>query len=219
MTGILESVEKNTAVIVPLVPLGGGESVPGSCAYEVHVPAYLAERLGGQVGRSVTLHTMEYLEQQAQGASMLPRTIGFASRSERKFFEVFTTVKGIGNRKALRAMAAPPGELARMIAAKDVRGLRSLPEIGQRLAETMVAELNGKLEEFVIGAAGGGAEVVEGKTTRAGAMSEAARQAEDALVRLGESRAAATELVRRALGDGASGSADEILAAAVSMRG
>ncbi len=57
----------------------------------------------------ITLTTFQYLESQGQGSSVIPRLVGFQSTAEREFFELFTTVKGIGNRRALRAMAEDPG--------------------------------------------------------------------------------------------------------------
>jgi Holliday junction DNA helicase RuvA len=140
LTGTLESLDANLAVIVPA---GAG------VAYEVMVPAFLTPRLMMAVGSTVTLWTLEYLEGQGQGTSFVPRLIGFASVQQRDFFELFTTVKGLGNKRALRAMAIEPGWIARAIMARDARALTELPEIGKRLAETVVAELTGKVERFV----------------------------------------------------------------------
>lgn len=118
-------------------------------ARQVLLPGYLAERLEGQVGRPVALHTHEYLEAQGQGTSFVPRLIGFSQPQERRFFELFTSVKGLGNRKGLRAMALPPAQIALLIAQKDAKGLQKLPEIGKRLAETIIVDLHGKVERFI----------------------------------------------------------------------
>lgn len=141
ITGTIVSVEG------PAVVLEASGS-PGLC-YEVLAPAYLAARLAGSIGQPVTLTTIQYLESQGQGSSFIPRLIGFQSQSDRRFFEVFITVKGIGNRKALRAMAVEPARIARAIAGRDVGALKELPEIGKRLAETIVAELTGKVDVFL----------------------------------------------------------------------
>ena len=92
LQGVLESIQGNRATVVP-------EGSPGM-AYEVLLPSYLADAwLGrggspdrGAVGRSVTVHTVEYLESQGQGASFVPRILGFASQPEREFFELLTSV-------------------------------------------------------------------------------------------------------------------------------
>ena len=75
----------------------------------------------------------------------------FLERSRPPFFTLFTTVKNIGYRKALRALQRPCREIASAIAAKDTTTLTSLPEIGKRSAETIVAELHGKVDPFLEG--------------------------------------------------------------------
>lgn len=215
ISGTLDRIDVNTAVIA----LPG--SAPGfETAYEVMLPAYLAERMAGQIGSQVTLHTIQYLEQQAQGASFTPRLIGFASLDDRRFFSIFTTVKGVGNKRALRALAAPISEVARAITLRDVAALQKLPEIGKRLAETMIVELSGKVTAFATEAGPGAASSVEGKPgALVGIMGESARRAAAALVRLGESEASAESLLRRALeADPTLDSADELVAAALAGR-
>ena len=95
----------------------------GSVTYEVLMPAYTAARLAAdrsQIGKPFTFHTLHYLESQSQGAMMVPRLAGFTSPHDRQFFELFTTVKGIGQRKALRAMSLTIGQIAGAIADRDV---------------------------------------------------------------------------------------------------
>ncbi len=117
-------------------------------AIEVLVPGYVSRELATMTGQIITFHTYLYLEGQGQGSSFEPRLIGFLSPTERKFFDLFTTVKGIGNRKALRALSESPHAVAAAIARRDARWLTNLPEIGKRLAETIVAELFGKVDAY-----------------------------------------------------------------------
>ncbi len=187
LTGKLESIEGAAACV--------GVEASG-LTYEVLLPAYLAQRLADQVGRSLTLVTLQYLESQNQGSSYVPRLIGFTTTQERDFFELFTTVKGIGNRKALRAMAVEPAVIARAIAAKDARGLYELPEIGKRLAETVIAELTGKVDGYL---AASEIESLDRKVAAASPLPDAAGDAIAALMGLGETRPEAERLVRRAL--------------------
>ncbi len=205
IAGTLVSVDARGAVIQPE---GTG------LAYEVMLPAYLADRLAAEVGRRVVLHTLAYLEAQGQGTSFVPRLIGVESRDDRRFFEVFTTVKGMGNKRALRALAVPPGEVAAMVVSKDAKGLQQLPEIGKRVADTVIVELSGKLDAFV------NADVLE---RRAGSLAEpsigvspAAAEAVQALIALGETRDSAERLVERAVrrSNGTLTTSDQILAAA-----
>ena len=89
--------------------------VEGGLTLEVLLPAYLARKLGDQVGKQASFLTHLYLEGQGQGASFIPRLLGFETALDRRFFELFTTVKGIGNRKALRALEVEPAVIARAV--------------------------------------------------------------------------------------------------------
>lgn len=192
--------------------LGALVALPGGLTYEVLVPAYLAERLGVQVGRSIELLTLQYLEGQGQGASFIPRLVGFGTAQERRFYELLTTVKGMGNRKALKALAIEPGAFARAIAERDARALQQLPEIGKRMAETVIAELTGKVDGFV---SYDGVEV----KPRAAALDGPAVQAVATLVALGESRSEAERLVERVTSrDRELSTAESIVAAALASR-
>lgn len=190
ITGKLEAIEGFTATVQPAGAIG--------LAYEVMLPAFLAERLLGNVGQMVTLVTFHYLEGQAQGSSFEPRLIGFANARERAFFELFTTVKGIGNRKALRAMSVEPARIAASIASKDARALTKLPEIGKRLAETIIAELSGKVESY-LGEADIAAFQSAIETKPIARRTPAVEEAIAVLVTLGESPAEAERRVGLAL--------------------
>ena len=183
--------------------------------YELFVPGADQQRLASMTGQSVQFHTLHYLENRDQGAAYVPRMIGFASPADRAFFELFTTVKGIGNRKALRALQLPFGTIAAAIAEKDVDLLRSLPEIGKRTAETIVAELHGKVDRFV---------ELKPMAAKPGAAEQSGRSAliNDAvavLTQLGEQKLIARQLVDRALAaDPTMDSAEVIVAAAFRLK-
>ena len=227
--GLLETIEENRATVVP-------EGLPG-LAYEVLLPAYLADAwlgrggqgpAGAMIGRGVTLYTTEYLEGQGQGASFVPRLLGFSSSAERGFFELLTSVKGLGPKRGLRVMAVEPGVIARAIAERNTRMLQTLPEIGPKLAETIVHELKSKCDQYVglgvsKGVVSAAAPVTaEAKPAKRGkgaakgggtAAPEALvvvpiRQAVDALVSLGETPIEAERMVARAI-DRYRGSGDE----------
>lgn len=185
ISGTIEQVEGNAVAL----------STTESVWYQILVPAYLAERLAARAGEKVTFATIQYLESQNQGSSFTPRLIGFADAVERRFFELFTTVKGIGNRKALRALAIEPRLVARAIAQRDTAALKKLPEIGARLAETIVAELHGKVDAYL--APG---ETIEARPPGKGAPlpSGPVHEAISALIALGEDRARAEHRVARA---------------------
>jgi len=187
LSGQLEALDGITATIA----LEGA-----GLAYEVMLPAYLAQRLATQIGRGITLVTFQYFESQGQGASFIPRLIGFQSDNDRRFFELFTTVKGIGNRKALRAMAVDPASIAAAIIGRDAKALTNLPEIGKRLAETVIAELSGKVESFLSPAE---VKALDAAAVAAAPLSDPiVGDAVEALIALGETRADAETLVGRA---------------------
>lgn len=173
----------------------------GAIVYELLVPAADVERLRATVGNDVTFHTLFYLEGDASGGGGLePRLIGFLRADDKRFFEKFTTVKGIGPKKALKALVAPVGEIAQAIEAKDARALCRLPQIGKRLAELVIAELSGKVQAFaVIGSTAGNGQTAG--STGSGGLGRRAAVEEDAiatLVALGERRGDAESLLDRA---------------------
>ena len=180
ISGRLEEVRGAAA----LVDTGGG------LWYEVMIPACDVERLTRRTGQQIVLHTIHHIEGDPTRGSLAPRLIGFLSEADREFFKIFTTVKGIGVRKALRALCRSVGEIAAAIGAKDTKFLKALPEIGPRTAERIVAELHGKVDEFA-------GELPEGPTESE--MPEAGAEAISVLVQLGERRADAVSLVERVL--------------------
>ena len=175
----------------------------GALIYETLLPAYTAARLRPDVGKHVTLHTLYFIESHNQGASMIPRLAGFATAGDKRFFELFTTCKGIGYRKALRAMTLPVGQIAVAIADRDAAVLQSLPEVGRRTAETIIATLRGKVDGYIddpaMDSSVPSGDAQDGDAIAARPTVTIARQALDVLTQLGENRAAATNWVNDAL--------------------
>mgnify|MGYP001255842787 FL=1 len=91
----------------------------------------------------------------------------------------------------MRAMASPPGEIAAWIASRNTKALQTLPEIGKRLAETVVAELNGKVDGFVAA----GSEIEPAPLPATGPAEDAVA----ALVALGQTRSDAEQRVAKVL--------------------
>ena len=206
LSGILLTIDPTSAV----VSIGDG-----SIAYEVMMPAITLETLAGASGSRVELRTFEYLESQNQGASFTPRMVGFVSADDQRLFELLTKVKGLGVKRALRAMAAPTAEIAAAIAAGDANRLKGLPEIGKKLADTIVLELKDKAGALALGAALGSIEA-KGSTASPTDL-PAAQNAISALVRLGEDRDSAEAKVREVV-RAAAMTPDEMLAASFEVR-
>ena len=160
--------------------------------YEVLFPAYLLGQFTAAKGREVALRTIEFIEGGMQSASPVPRLIGFLHASEVEFFHLFLRIRGIGPRKALRALARPISQIAAAIEAGDAKELTQLPEVGKRTAQQMITDLQGKLDAFALaGAEAAGAEVVE--------WTPAQRQALEILTGpLGERRADAEQWLKHA---------------------
>ena len=199
-----------------LISVGGQSALirSGAMTYEVLIPAADAPALAGVIGSNVNFVTLHYLESQGQGSSFWPRLIGFQSVSDRDFFELLTSVKGIGNRKALRALQRSFADIAAMIEQKDFAALQSLPEIGRKTAETIVVELKDKVARFTLGATN------PARAIGAAKLSGAVADAVVVIMQLGESRVVAERLAERAaLVVGKSAAAEAIVAAALQLKG
>ncbi len=127
--GVLLSVEENFA----LIDVGG-------VGYEVRLPPNLKEQLP-PLGETVALH-IRTLFHEEDGLMLF----GFLEPAQRRLFDLLITVSGVGPRLALNMMGASEiGALARAIARKDTRYLKSLPGVGAKLAERLALELADKV--------------------------------------------------------------------------
>jgi holliday junction DNA helicase RuvA len=182
LTGELIAVDETRAVV---------DLRLGQVLYELLVPAADVPSLRDLIGTEVTFYTLMYLEGDPNRGNLEPRLLGFLRREDKRFFELFTTVKGIGPKTALRALSAPIGEIAHAIETRNSRFLIGLDGIGKRSAELVIAELSGKVQTFM--AAG---PITPGApTSRRTAIEE---DAIAALMQLGERRSDAELLLERA---------------------
>lgn len=192
----------------------------GTFVLELLVPASDVPFWRESLGESAYLHTRFYLEGDSSGGNSEPRLLGFRSVVDRRFFELFITVKGIGPRKALRALTVPCADIAAAIESKDARFLSGLPGIGKRTAEQVIAELSGKASDFAVGgrASGGGS----GAVAPGGGGRRPAAQ-EDAiltLLALGDRRSEAEALLDRVLAESPGlTTADQLVRAMLLLRG
>ncbi len=97
-------------------------------------------------------------------------------------------------------MAEPVGVIASAVHRGDAKALTRLPEIGKRLAESIIVELKGKLDPYLGGeplesVIGSGGSVLASEPV----LSEPAEEAVEVLVRLGEQRGEAVRKVARAV--------------------
>jgi holliday junction DNA helicase RuvA len=178
-----------------LIDLDPGSAIVevGSLAYEVMLPGYCVSSLSGSIGKEITLCTMEYYEGTPGGGNLIPRLVGFNTRGERDFFALYTGVKGMGIRKGLKSLAMPIETIAGAIENEDEKFLKSLPGVGPRLAQHIIAELSGKLVTFAMQGYSGSGEGKGAKTD----FTDYQIEALEILIAWGEKRNEAIELIQR----------------------
>ncbi|MGD8501336.1 MAG: helix-hairpin-helix domain-containing protein, partial [Phycisphaerales bacterium] len=118
------------------------------------------------------------------------RMVGFLNAGERDFFTKYVSVKGMGIKKGLRSLSIPIATIAAAIENADDKTLISLPLVGRRMAQQIIAELKGKLQSFAIGA--------EPARPAGAGFKPFQTEALEILIAWGEKRAEAMELVELA---------------------
>lgn len=132
LSGVVASIEAD-CVLVEVNGVG----------YEVRVPQRVKEQLP-PLGEPITLYIRTLFDEN-EGFTLF----GFLEPAHRRLFDLLIRVSGVGPRLALNMMSgAEPEHLARAIARKDSRFLRTLPGVGAKLAERLVLELSDKVAEF-----------------------------------------------------------------------
>ncbi len=136
--------------------------------YETLIPEFTRRQLQSELGQTISLRTIEYLDGNPTQGRLVPRLLGFLTDVEREFFELFCSVDGVGAKKALRAMVRPVRDVAAAIEEQDVKFLSGLPGIGPATAERIVAKLRRKVPKFALmvqrpseGAAGGAEQTLD----------------------------------------------------------
>ena len=167
----------------------------GGVWYEVELPAFVWRALEERdTGAEVELETFYF----ATANAPIPRLIGFLRAVERDFFKKLITVPNVGPTTATKALVFSVSTIARWIEAGDTAALGRLPSIGKRSAETIVAQLRGKVTEEAL--------LADERFDKPPAPvetlpSDVARDTTDALVGLGYGRAEAERLVRQISAD------------------
>ena len=125
-----------------------------SLCYEVYVPSGIASRLRqmpeNERSNPLTLYTIYYIDGLIGGGHLTPKLVGFLDPLDREFFEVFTTVPGVGFMKALKCLVRPINEIALAVERGDAAFLEELPYVGKKTAERIVTELRGKMAKFAL---------------------------------------------------------------------
>ncbi len=179
-----------TRITGKLVRLGENAAVleVGPLEYEVFVPEFVRRQLQSQIGQTVALRTIEYIEGNPQQGRLTPRLVGFMNEAEVEFFELICSVDGVGVRKALRAIVRPVREVAVAIEEQDIEQLVALPGVGPAVAERIIAKLRRKMARFAL-------MVAQEFPEAEGADHDLVKETFEALLRLGHSAADAHKLV------------------------
>ncbi len=159
----------------------------GQVCYEVMLPGYAVSELSGRIGTDIVLCTMEYYEGTPGGGNLIPRMVGFLTQAEKTFFALYTSVKGMGIKKGLKSLTIPIARIADAIEAGDEKMLTSLPAVGKRFAQLIIAELQGKLSEFAFSVTPSG--------KAAASFNSFQTEALEILIAWGEKRNEAMELI------------------------
>ncbi len=135
---------------------------------------------------------------------------GFVDVAERDWFQLLTTVQGVGAKVALAILSVlAPENLLQVVAAADKAAMTQAPGVGPKLATRILSELKDKVGDIALAAFPGGVPVAAiglGPDESEGAFGGAVKDAASALVNLGYQPSEALGAVSRAagkLGDGA----------------
>ncbi|MDZ4684687.1 MAG: Holliday junction branch migration protein RuvA [Planctomycetaceae bacterium] len=141
-----------TRITGTLVRLGDTEAWldVGPFEYEVFIPEFVRRQLQANVGQTVSLKTIEYIEGNPTQGRLTPRMVGFLADAEVEFFEAVCSVDGMGVKKSLRAMVRPVRDVAAAIEEQDIKQLSLLPGIGPAMAERIIAKLRRKMAKFAL---------------------------------------------------------------------
>ena len=181
--------------------------------YEVLLPTFVWRSLEETpLGQEATLEIFYHVPERQP----TPMLVGFTREVEREFFKKLVEVPDLGPMKAMRALAFSVSTIATWIERGDEKSLRALPGIGERLAKTMVAHLNGKVvEEALLQDEGFAAPPPkEGPPS----LSEVQQLAVAGLVRLGYREGDASRWVADVTGEGEPAEVEEIIRAVFALR-
>lgn len=157
--------------------------------YRVMIPTSTYERLP-DTGNDVKLHTHHYLREDTEAL------YGFATQAEQAVFETMTGVSRVGPKLALSALSSMrPQELRDHVMEGDTSRLTEISGVGRKTADRLVVELRDRLADLDVFE--GSAPISGGSDARAAARKDAL----DALVEMGLSRADAERAIRRVLRD------------------
>ncbi|OQY13059.1 MAG: Holliday junction DNA helicase RuvA [Desulfobacteraceae bacterium 4572_19] len=119
----------------------------GHVGYEVMLPGIVMKTLNDKIIDDFVSLYIYYVQTERQPKPVL---IGFNRESEKTFFQHFISVEGMGPLKASKALDIPLQEIAVAIENSDVSKLTCLKGVGKRMAQKIIASLEGKMTSFIL---------------------------------------------------------------------
>ena len=110
----------------------------GGVGFELNVTVNTLSRLS--VGERARLFVFDYVKEDCFDL------FGFATKSEKRCFEMLLTVSGVGPKAALSILSAvTPETLALAVMSGDEKALTSAQGVGKKIAQRVILELKDKL--------------------------------------------------------------------------
>jgi len=111
--------------------------------YKVHISFDDEGWKGITKGSEIEMFTSQYFRENEQGL------YGFPTPQERNFYELLTTVSGVGPKLASSILAKyDHKQIANMVIKEDIVGIVKVPGIGKKVAEKIIVEIRDKALEY-----------------------------------------------------------------------
>lgn len=134
LTGIIDTTDKNSIIL----------DVSG-VGYQVYTSPRTLSRIGNAGDRASLLIHTHVREDMIQ-------LYGFCDVAEQAWFNMLTSVQGVGNKVSLAIMGAcPPERLGLIIASQDKAALTQAEGVGPKLASRILTELKDKAGDIALG--------------------------------------------------------------------
>lgn len=138
--GTIKTIDKDESLVVV---------VAGGVGYMVLLPFFVMRALvdrGKKNGDELELEIYYHISERQPR----PMLVGFNNEFERRFFEKLIAVETLGPAKASKAFVFSVSTVASAIEDGDIQALQRMPGIGQRMAQKIIATLQGKVAEFAL---------------------------------------------------------------------
>jgi holliday junction DNA helicase RuvA len=109
--------------------------------YQVFVSEIVLNK-APKAGSSLKLFTYHHIREDLQVL------YGFTSLEDKNFFNILTSVSGVGPKVAIRILASETEAVVSAIMQENIAALTSIQGVGKKMAERMIVELKDKLSKI-----------------------------------------------------------------------